>query len=843
MSQLLLEFFCEEIPARMQARAEADLERLMTERLKSAGLAWDSLQTFSGPRRLGLVVEGLPAKTEDVREERKGPKVGAPDKAIEGFLRSAGLDSLDQCKIEEGKKGQFYVALIEKPGRATADVVAEAVPDTAKAFPWPKSMKFGEGERTQRWVRPLQRVICLLDGQIVETEVFGIKASNVTEGHRVHGGGAFAVKDFADYEAQLRANGVILHRAERRDLILAGARQVCADADYELVEDQGLLGEVTGLVEHPVPVLGEMDPDFLDLPPEVITLTMKTHQKYFAVRDPNSGELAAKFVVIANQDAPDGGKAIAAGNARVLSARLADARHFWDLDRKTGLEAMAGELSKVTFHEKLGTVADKTERVAALARELAPAVGADADLAEKAARLAKADLVSQIVYEFPELQGAMGRYYALEDSPIPADQRESRDPQPDGQAVDPGSSLRSSGTGVSLSGLSKEDRRAVADAIRDHYKPQGPSDAVPTAPVSAAVALADKLDTLVGFWAIDEKPTGSKDPFALRRAALGVIRIVETSQFRFGLTPFVISQNRSIRETIRTILRDREEARPTSATDAPVEPVYLAESGDGEPITQEALTALHARLMPIAEKNGARHLLAFFADRLKVHLKDEGVRHDVIDAVFALGDDDLVRVTNKARALQAFLNAEAGAALLAGYRRAANILAAEEKKGFDLAAALSEALGDHPTPALPSRGGSWDSSTGAQSENDGAADSDSKAGDSLPSPSGEGQGGGLSEAQSRTLLAAIRATAEAEEERALIAAIEAAEPSVHGALASEGFESAMAALAGLRGPVDAFFEAVVVNAETPMVRRNRLLLLSRIRAAADAVADFSRLEG
>jgi glycyl-tRNA synthetase beta chain len=422
MSQLLLEFFCEEIPARMQARAEADLERLMSERLKGAGLTWDSLQTFSGPRRLGLVIEGLPAKTDDVREERKGPKVGAPDKAIEGFLRSAGLDSLDQCKIEAGKKGEFYVALIEKPGRATADVVADAVPDIAKAFPWPKSMKFGEGERQQRWVRPLQRVICLIDGSVVAAEVFGIAASNVTEGHRVHGGGAFAVKDFADYEAQLRANGVILHRAERRALILEGARQVCAEAGYALVEDQGLLEEVTGLVEHPVPVLGEMDPDFLDLPPEVITLTMKTHQKYFAVRDPqkdgkSSGELAAKFVVIANQDAPDGGQAIAAGNARVLSARLADARHFWDLDRKTGLEAMAGELSKVTFHEKLGTVADKTERVAALARELAPAVGADPDLAEKAARLAKADLVSQMVYEFPELQGAMGRYYALAHAP------------------------------------------------------------------------------------------------------------------------------------------------------------------------------------------------------------------------------------------------------------------------------------------------------------------------------------------------------------------------------------------------------------------------------------------
>ncbi len=695
MSQLLLEFFCEEIPARMQARAEADLERLMSERLKGAGLTWDRLQTFSGPRRLGLVIEGLPAKTEDVREERKGPKVGAPDKAIEGFLRSAGLDSLDQCKIEAGKKGEFYLALIEKPGRATPDVVAEAVPETAKAFPWPKSMKFGEDALQQRWVRPLQGVICLIDGAVVDTEVFGIKARAVTEGHRVHGSGAFTVKDFADYEAQLRANGVILHRAERRDLILEGARKVCADAGYELVEDQGLLEEVTGLVEHPVPVLGEMDPDFLDLPPEVITLTMKTHQKYFAVRDPSSGELAAKFVVIANQEAPDGGAAIAAGNARVLSARLADARHFWDLDRKTGLEAMAGELSKVTFHEKLGTVANRAHRLGGLAGYLADKFGADADRAVDLGRVAKADLVSQMVYEFPELQGLMSGYYW----------------QASGGTAD------------------------EALALKQQYKPQGPTDAVPASPIGSAVAAADKLDTLVGFFAINQKPTGSKDPFALRRSALGVIRILLDGNFRISL-------------------RDAS-----------------------------AFAAKNYNL-----PSPGADLLAFFADRLKVHLKDEGVRHDVIDAVFALGDDDLVRVTNKARALQAFLDAEAGAALLAGYRRAANILAAEEKKGFDLSAALSEAGED-------------------------------------------------------TLLSTIRSTAAAPEEHALIDAIEAAEAAAQIALSSEDFEAAMAALAQLRGPVDAFFEAVVVNAEDAMLRRNRLLLLSRIRAATDAVADFSRLEG
>ncbi|HCR94504.1 MAG: glycine--tRNA ligase subunit beta [Oceanicaulis sp.] len=720
MAQFLFEIFCEEIPARMQARAEEDLARLMSDRLKEAGLKWDSLEAFSGPRRLGLVIEGLPLKTEDVREERKGPRTDAPEKALEGFMRGAGITSLDQCKIEEGKKGSFYIAVIEKPGRDTAEVIAEAIPDILKSFPWPKSMKFGEGETAQRWVRPLRSLISLLDGQVIKTEVFGITSGDVTDGHRIHGSGPFSVTDFADYDAKLRKNGVILRRDERKQLVLDGARRVCEEAGLELIEDQGLLEEVTGLVEHPAPILGDMDPDFLDLPPEVIALTMKTHQKYFAVRDPKSGQLTSKFVVLANQDAPDGGKAIAAGNARVLSARLSDARHFWDLDRKTGLEAMASELSKVTFHEKLGTVADKVERVAKLARELAPVVGADADMAETAARLAKADLVSQMVYEFPELQGAMGRYYALD---------AGLDPQ-------------------------------IADAIKDHYKPQGPSDDVPTAPVSAAVALADKLDTLVGFWAIDEKPTGSKDPFALRRAALGVIRILLDGDYRPELWAILLNA------------RSRIDVRGSSV---PSDTVEIA--------AQEAGKALF------------NDLLAFFADRLKVHLKDEGVKHDVIDAVFALGDDDLVRVTKKARALQAFMNSDDGQALLQGYRRAANILTAEEKKGFDLASARAEAV------------------SGSDKDTDAA------------------------------LMIAIAKTADAAEERALIAAIEGADEVASVALTSEDFEGAMSALSQLREPVDAFFEAVVVNAEDSMVRRNRLLLLSRIRAAADQVADFSRLEG
>lgn len=705
MSELLFEIFCEEIPARMQPKAEADLERLLGEKLTAAGLAWSSLTTFAGPRRLGLAIDGLPVKTEDVREERKGPRVGAPDKAVEGFLRGAGVDSLDACEKREDKKGEFWVAIIEKPGRATAEVIAEAIPEVMKAFPWPKSMKFGEDGKAQRWVRPIQRLLCLFDGQVVDFEVYGITTGNLTEGHRRMGRGPFEITDFAQYTQVLREDGhVIQQREEREAIILDGARKVCAEAGLELVEDPGLLTEVAGLVEWPVPLLGEMDPDFLDLPPEVITLTMKTHQKYFAVKKPGETGVTSKFVVIANQVAPDGGKAIAAGNARVLSARLSDARHFWDNDRKTPLSEMAKELSKVTFHEKLGTVADKVERVAALAREMAPVVGANADLAEKAARLAKADLVSEMVYEFPELQGAMGRYYALDQG---------------------------------------EDA-AVADAIKDHYKPQGPSDAVPTAPVSAAVALADKLDTLVGFWAIDEKPTGSKDPFALRRAALGVIRILLEGKTQIELSQPIMRSGEILDESLGGRLQNANELFPGDVA------VDLVQS--------------------------------FFADRLKVHLRDEGIRYDVIDAVFALGDDDLVRVTAKARALQAFLDTEDGAALLAGYNRASNIVRAEEKKD------------------------------------------------------GEGAFEGALEA-------GYLAAAPEDQERALIAAVNTVKGEAQQALVAENFEAAMAALATLRAPIDAFFEHVTVNSEDAALRRNRLFLLSQIRTAVRAVADFDRIAG
>ncbi|MBV5257335.1 glycine--tRNA ligase subunit beta [Synechococcus moorigangaii CMS01] len=789
MAQLLIELFCEEIPARMQARAEDDLARLMGEAFKAAGLGFDSLETFSGPRRIGLVAEGVPARTADVSEERKGPRVGSPDKAVEGFLRGAGLESLDQCRIDNTPKGDFYVALIEKSGRDAAEVIAEALEAAIRSFPWPKSMKFGEGEKAQRWVRPLHRIICLLDGAVVPLTVFGIEAANLTEGHRIHSKGerVFAVKDFADYAAKLRDNGVVLTRAERSATILEGAKRVCADAGLELIEDEGLLAEVTGLAEWPVAVLGEIDPAFLDLPAEVIALTMKVHQKYFAVRDPKTGKIAPKFVKIANQDATDGGKAIAHGAGRVVSARLSDARHFWDLDRKRGLEEMANELSKVTFHEKLGTLADKVERVAALARELAPAVGADKELAYRAAKLAKADLVSQMVYEFPELQGVMGRYYAL-------------------AAGEPAE---------------------IADAIRDHYKPQGPSDAVPTAPVSAAVALADKLDTLVGFWAIDEKPTGSKDPFALRRAALGVIRILMESNIRLALTAYS-GRNRSyiLQMAFGRVVFDAIHLAATRGDEqtatALIERIGVEFEADQIREGDRAYSDLLA--VPYNTTNIssdlAPDLLSFFADRLKVHLRDEGIRHDVIDAVFALGDDDLVRVTAKSRALQGFIDTEDGAALLAGYRRAANILKIEEGKGFDVAAALAE--------LDPS---SFETASSTPPQDEGSK--------SAANPHPEER----SVSKDEGLLKALAAAATEPQEKALISALETASADAAKALKAENFEGAMRALASLRAPVDAFFEAVTVNADDPMLRRNRLVLLSRIRAAVQAVADFDRLEG
>lgn len=677
MADLILELFSEEIPARMQAKAEQDLGAALEKALGEAGLSWASLETASGPRRLTVFVDDLSERSADVKEERKGPKVGAPDKAVEGFLRGAGLSDISQAEVRsDPKKGDFYVAVIETPGRDATDIIAEAVPAIIRGFHWPKSMRWGTGEL--RWVRPLQRIVCVLDGKIVPFEVDGVASGNETEGHRVHGRGPYKVLDRQDYEESLSGAGhVKLTRDARREVILSGIEKVCADAGLEWIEDKGLLEEVVGLAEWPVVVLGDMDPAFLSLPPEVIQLSMRTHQKYFAVNDKKTGKLAPNFIVVANIEATDGGKKLAEGNSRVLSARLDDGRFFWEKDKATPLEEMAAKLSTIAFKAELGSLGDKVERVAALARELAPKVGADPELAERAARLAKADLVSEMVGEFPELQGVMGRYYALE-------------------AGEP---------------------EAVADAIRDHYKPQGPSDSVPTDPVGIAVALADKLDTLVGFWAIDEKPTGSKDPFALRRAALGVVRILLENEVRLKLQS------------------------------------NLEVSND---------------------------LLSFFADRLKQVLRDQGQRHDLIDAVFALGEDDLVLITRRVEALGAFLDTEDGANLLAGYKRAANILKAEEKKG-DLPSDLSV------DDSLIAKGPA--------------------------------------------------------EEQALGQALADVEAAIEGPLAAEDFTGAMAELAKLRAPVDAFFEAVMVNDDDAAVRANRLALLTKIRATLHRVADFSRIDG
>ncbi|WP_374570030.1 glycine--tRNA ligase subunit beta [Phenylobacterium sp.] len=682
MPQLLLELFSEEIPARMQAQAARDLERMARERLAEQGLLPEALTTFAGPRRLTLVADGLMAAQGDRCEERKGPRVGAPEKAIEGFLRSAGVPFEDLIE-----RDGVYFALIERKGRPTPQIVAEMVDAIVRGFPWPKSMTWGRG--TLRWVRPLKRILCVFDGEVVPFDIDGIDSGDTTEGHRFMGDAQpFRARDFDAYRDGLEKHFVVLDPEERRARIMDAARTLCFARNLELVEDAGLLDEVSGLAEWPTPILGDMEPAFLALPAEVIRTSMRTHQKYFAVRDPASGGLAPHFVTVANIEAPDGGKAIAAGNARVLSARLSDAQFFWNEDRKVRLEDRLEKLKGVTFHAKLGTVHERVERITALARDLAKVTGADAEATAEAARLAKADLVTGMVGEFPELQGIMGGYYARAE------------------------------------GLPE----VVADAIRDHYKPQGPSDAVPVAPVSAAVALAEKLDTLVGFFAIDEKPTGSRDPYALRRAALGVIRIVLEGGLRLSLLETAAAHQRRFAKV---------EGAPSAAAE----------------------------------------LLAFFADRLKVSLREQGKRHDLVDAVFALGDDDLVRIVARVEALDGFLATEDGANLLAGYKRATNILRAEEKKG-----------------ALPQ--GALEAMPGAPYE-----------------------------------------------ETALITALGSVRPMVAQALQTEDFSGAMRALSGLRQPVDAFFDAVLVNSEVEAERANRLRLLMQVRDAMGGVADFSQVTG
>lgn len=623
MPQLLLEIFSEEIPARMQQGAARDLERMASDRLKAAGLSWEALNVFAGPRRLTLVIDGLPTAAEDRNEEVKGPKTSAPAQALEGFLRKTGLTQ-DQLVERDG----VWFAEISSKGRQTTEVFAEAVDQIVRSFPWPKSMRWGTG--TLRWVRPIKRIVALFDGAVVPFEIDGIQSGDVTEGHRFLGSGKpFAVKDFADYRAKLERDFVLIDVADRKLRILDGAKAACAARGLALVDDDGLLDEVAGLAEWPTPILGDMDPQFLSLPPEVVRLSMKVHQKYFAVRDPSKDGLAPNFLVVANVEATDGGQALAAGNSRVLSARLNDARFFWDEDQKVGFDAWNDKLTGVTFHAKLGTLAERVDRIAALAREIAPLVGADAAQAEQAARLSKADLASGMVSEFPELQGIMGGYYAR------------------------------------LAGYPD----AVADAVRDHYKPQGPGDTVPAAPVTVAVAIAEKLDTLVGFFAIDEKPTGSRDPYALRRAALGVIRLVLENGAR---APF------------NKILP------PAFGLMPPITVATMTVAGSLAPRKEST------KVIGFGPNTAYDELIAFFADRLTVLLRDQGQRHDLVAAVFALGDDDLVRIVRRVEALATFLATDDGANLLAGYKRASNILKAEEKKGPLPEGAVATGLANQP---------------------------------------------------------------------------------------------------------------------------------------------------
>jgi glycyl-tRNA synthetase beta chain len=735
MPQLLIELFSEEIPARMQAGAARDLERMAAERLKAAGLSYEALTTYAGPRRLTLVVEGLPSATPDRSEEVKGPRTSAPDQALDGFLRKTGLTK-DQLSERDG----VWFGVLSSTGQATTAIIPDMVDQIVRGFPWPKSMRWGSG--TLRWVRPLKRIVALFDGAVVPFEIDGIASGDITEGHRFLGSGQpFTVKDFADYRARLEREFVLLDVTDRKLRILDGAKAACAARGLALVDDDGLLDEVAGLAEWPTPILGDMDPQFLDLPPEVVRLSMKVHQKYFAVRDPATHKLAPNFLVVANVEASDGGQALAAGNSRVLSARLNDARFFWDEDLKVGFDAWNDKLKGVTFHAKLGTLHDRVERIAALAREIAPLVGADPDQAEAAARLAKADLASGMVGEFPELQGVMGGYYARAFG------------HPD----------------------------AVADAVRDHYKPQGPADTVPTAPLTVAVALADKLDTLVGFFAIDEKPTGSKDPFALRRAALGVIRLVLDNGVRLGLG--VLVQRHVLRIGIsvaRTLAAASLLTNPQEIRSASGEALRsnLDRSDDMVSRATEALSDPDI-IWDGLDEDG---VLAFFADRLKVLLRDQGKRHDLVDAVFApingKADDDLVRIVRRVEALDGFLSTDDGANLLAGYKRASNILRAEAKKG------------DVPTGMVQ---------TG------------------LPG--------------------------QPEEEVALAFAVGAAGTAVDAALETEDFAAAMTALAGLRGPVDAFFDKVLVNSDVAEERDNRLKLLGQVRDVMGRVADFGQIAG
>ena len=753
MADYLLEIFSEEIPARMQKRAAADLKKLVTDGMVEAGITYESAAAFATPRRLCLSVIGVLEESPALREERKGPRVGAPEKAIDGFLRGAGLTK-DDLTVRDDKKGQFYVAVIEKPGRMAADVIGEVVETTIRKFPWPKSMRWGAGPL--RWVRPLHSILSILskeDGaEVVPFEIDGIVAGNKTEGHRFMGNGRFAVSSFEDYEAKLKAAGVVLNAENRAETIWADAVNLAFAQGLEVVEDKALLAEVAGLVEWPVVLMGDIAEDFFELPAEVLQTSMREHQKFFSVRNAKTGRIE-KFITVANRETADNGATILAGNQKVLFARLSDAKFFWENDLRVSLGDMAAKLENVTFHNKLGTVAEQVDRIAALAREIAPIVGADADLAEQAARIAKADLSSEMVYEFPELQGLMGRYYA------------------------------------EAAGLPQE----VANASEMHRSPLGPSDVVPSEAVSVAVALADKIDTLTGFWAIDEKPTGSKDPFALRRAALGVIRLVLENGEKVSFKGLLIKSFESLLAAL--LLNDRiwmlegeykgqeqwmlggNKVYPDgTVARLPIESAIDA-ANNGDLALDYTFDQKPNRLFKPEEF--ATNLLDFFHDRLKVYLKDQGVTHDVIDACLAMpNNDDLTLLVNRANALQAFVKTDDGENLLQGYKRANNILAAEEKK---------DGVSYEGEPEVK--------------------------------------------------------FAEGDVEVALFKVLDVEEAAISTALEAEDFASAMASLANLRAPIDAFFDGVQVNSDNQIVRRNRLCLLNRIRAVMHKVAIFSAISG
>ena len=721
MPDLLLEFFSEEIPARMQPRAAEDLKKLVTDRLVEAGLVYEGAKAFATPRRLALTVHGIPVKQPDVHEEKKGPRVGAPEGAIAGFLKSAGLTSINEAKVEKDpKKGDFYVAIVEKPGRAAIQVIAEMIPDIVRNFPWPKSMRWGAPSAQPgalNWVRPLHSIVAMFgpeteDPEVVKFEIGGVAAGHTTYGHRFMAPGAIEVRRQDDWMAKLEKAKVIVDPARRQEIILTEAKNLSFAQGYELVEDQGLLVETSGLVEWPVVLMGSFDESFLSIPPEVVRTTIRNNQKCFVVKK-RDGALANRFIMVTNIEASDGGKAIVAGNERVIRARLSDAKFFYDTDLKTRLEERLPRFAGIVFHEKLGTQQQRIGRIVKLAVLLAPVVKADAKLTERAARLAKADLLTEVVGEFPELQGLMGKYYAL----------------------------------------AQGEDKAVAGTCEDHYKPLGPNDSVPSDPVAIAVALADKIDALVGFWAIGEKPTGSKDPYALRRAALGVIRILLNNNIRANLTGiFGDATEGYIDQGNKFVLESLGGGKGKSDL-------------DGIKASFDALTGAELR--------------EFVADRLKVQLRDQGARHDLVDAVFALpGQDDIVAIVQRVEALGKFLDGDDGKNLLAGFKRAVNIIRIEEKKD-------KTSYTDAPDASLLQQ----------------------------------------------------------DEEKVLANAIGVAISEAGAAIAREDFAAAMSAMAKLRPAVDAFFDKVTVNADDKALRANRLKLLNQIREATRAVADFSKIEG